>query len=305
VASSTFVDPADAFDIDDIMPKEKGVIRPAKPIVYPLTWDDELHQVQKQEWLIDGVLPAEGLSVLHGHPGVGKTFVALDWALSIAQDRPWRWHHVQPGDVVYVSAEGWRGIRDRVAAWKVHNHVLSGERSGVAFLGRALRMLDEQDADLFAESIINAGIRPVLVVIDTLARNAVGIDENSARDMGRVVSYADRLRERLGAAVLLVHHSRKNQEGRPVMRGSSALNGAADMVAQVDKDGDDDARLVLVCDKMKDGPPFQRASLLLQPVENSVVIADAPGKQKPVKQVSLLDDFPEEASREEPGLVAG
>jgi RecA-family ATPase len=132
------------------------------------------------------------------------------------------------------------------------------------------------------------------VVIDTLARNAVGIDENSARDMGRVVSYADRLRERLGAAVLLVHHSRKNQEGRPVMRGSSALNGAADMVAQVDKDGDDDARLVLVCDKMKDGPPFQRASLLLQPVENSVVIADAPGKQKPVKQESLLgdDDFP-------------
>lgn len=290
----SFSDPALAYDIDDIIPVDRtSTPKATRPVVYPLTWDDDLDKIRRPEWLIDGVLPAEGLSVLHGQPGVGKTFVGLDWALSVAQGMKWQGRRVQKGEVVYVVAEGWRGVRDRVHAWKLHNGIFTEDRAGVAFLGKPIRMLDEDDAKLFSNAVLDSGLIPDLVVIDTLARNAVGIDENSAKDMGRVVFYADYLRENLDTAVLLVHHSRKNQEGRPVMRGSSALNGASDMVALVElADPEDPTRLVLSNDKMKDGSHFSKMDLQLLPVENSVVVA-AGHAPRQAKQTDLLGDFPE------------
>lgn len=286
-----FPDPAAKYDIDDLMDKEPPARQ--RSLVYPLTWDDELDQVEKVSWLVDGILPANGLSVIYGNPGVGKTFISLDWSMAIAQGMHWHGRLVQPGEVVYVVAEGWRGIKDRVAAWKAANGALTTERTGVAFVGRPLRMLDDHDAEMFVNIVRDGGIEPALVVIDTLARNAVGVDENNAKDMGRVVSYADYVREELNTAVLLVHHARKNAEGRAVLRGSSALSGAADMIALVEQEEDDTAHLVMKNDKMKDGPAFPKMNLTLVPYANSVAVE--PGRKFVPKQETLnLEDFPEE-----------
>lgn len=287
-----FADPAAKYTVDEIF--DKPPPEKSRSLVYPLTWDNELDRIDQVDWLVDGVLPAQGLSVIYGNPGVGKTFISLDWALSIAQGMTWHGKLVQPGEVVYIVAEGWRGIRDRVAAWKAANGVLTDERVGVAFVGRPLRMLDDHDAEMFAHIVRDSGVEPSLVVIDTLARNAVGLDENDAKGMGRVVSYADYLREELGTAVLLVHHARKNAEGRAVIRGSSALAGAADMIALVEReDPDDEAHLILRNDKMKDGPSYGKMPLTLVPYGNSVAVE--PGRKHVVKQEALsLDDFPEE-----------
>jgi hypothetical protein len=56
-------------------------------------------------------------------------------------------------------------------------------------------------------------------------------DENTAKDMGRVISAADIIRERLGPCVLFVHHSGKAGAGP---RGSTALPGAVDAQLQLE-----------------------------------------------------------------------
>ena len=69
--------------------------------------------------------------------------------------------------------------------------------------------------------------KPILVVIDTLARNFGTGDENDQRDMNAFVKGCDTLREEFdGATVLVVHHPGKDQ--RRGARGSLVLAGAVD-----------------------------------------------------------------------------
>ncbi len=71
--------------------------------------------------------------------------------------------------------------------------------------------------------------QPVLVIIDTLARSAVGVEENSAKEMGGFIGACDALRMALQTSVLVVHHTGKSGD----IRGSTALYGAADSVLSV------------------------------------------------------------------------
>jgi len=98
------------------------------------------------------------------------------------------------------------------------------------------------------------GVRPGLIVVDTLARVALGADENSASDMGRVVAGFDMLKRETGATVLALHHSRKDGGAE---RGSSALRGAADVMIRCESvAGVTCGGVTLECAKMKDGEAF-------------------------------------------------
>src|SRR5690606_13091125 len=70
-----------------------------------------------------------------------------------------------------------------------------------------------------------------LIVIDTLARSIVGVDENSAKDMGGVIKHLDQLRRATGSTILLVHHTGKDASAGA--RGSSALRAAMDTELEV------------------------------------------------------------------------
>jgi hypothetical protein len=73
-----------------------------------------------------------------------------------------------------------------------------------------------------------------VVVIDTLAQAALGLDENTSEGMGRIVSGAKRIRQATGGLVLLVHHSGKDQTKGG--RGHSSLKGALDIELGVFRD---------------------------------------------------------------------
>lgn len=287
------VDPADDFTIDEIMPKERGVHSPPPPILHRLLWDDQMDEQTPLLWLIDGILPVDSVAVLYGDPGVGKSFIALDWAFSIATEERWQGHKVLGGDVVYVAAEGWQGMKDRVAAWKAHRNITSFDRTGVAFYGRPIRLLDQRDIVAFADSIeAQTDDSPALIVIDTLARNAVGIEENSATHMGQVVGSCDYLRERFGCTVLLVHHSTKSKEFGPSLRGSGALKAAMNTVALVTETKEGPLRLY--CEKQKDGPKFATKYFKMVPVGKSVVLSLTENPKVTKKKKEQQDDpYPE------------
>ena len=66
-------------------------------------------------------------------------------------------------------------------------------------------------------------IQPVFIVLDTQARVTVGMEENSAKDMGVYVERVRQLREATSACVTSVRHIGRNGSHA---RGSSALDGA-------------------------------------------------------------------------------
>ncbi|MCA1646651.1 MAG: helicase RepA family protein [Chloroflexi bacterium] len=59
---------------------------------------------------------------------------------------------------------------------------------------------------------------PVALFTDTLARGMVGVDENSAQDMGLFIQTADRIRQATGATVVVLHHHGKSGAANRVLR---------------------------------------------------------------------------------------
>jgi RecA-family ATPase len=78
----------------------------------------ELYNLPEPSWLIDGLLPTNALAVLYGLHASGKTFVALSMALSIAAGHQWCGKATKSGSVLYVAAEGLRGLIFRMQAYE-------------------------------------------------------------------------------------------------------------------------------------------------------------------------------------------
>lgn len=122
-------------------------------------------------------------------------------------------------------------------------------------LPMAVNFLSDPEVNEFVAAIENADIGfPSLFIIDTLARNFGGGDENSVQDMGRFVAVVDRLLVRFpGCAVMVVHHTGHNDKGRG--RGSSALPAAADTIIGLSA-GDEGRNITVACKKQKDAAEF-------------------------------------------------
>jgi hypothetical protein len=235
----------------------------------------DLGHLPPTRWLIDRRIVAGGLTLLYGPSGTGKSFRMLDYALQIAEAHPGR-------AVVYIAPEGGQGYHKRVEAWTAHYG--RPIPNNIVWLLDAPRLDDPgQHAELVA---LLDPLHPICVVIDTLARCAVGLDENSARDMGVLINGCDDLRKQLAerhaftspgdapCGVVLVHHTGKSGTG---YRGSSALIAAADMAVELQPDGDNVRE---ECAKAKDDKPFETALLVLHeiPGTESCVMVPASGR---------------------------
>lgn len=260
---------------------EQGIerLRSAAPADRRLLDDVEIEQLSDPDFLVHGILPVGGFSVLYGPPGSGKTFVALDWAMCIATGFRWQQREVRRGQVVYVSGEGGPGLKSRVRAWKAHRE-FSG-RAGVHFLREAVTVLDPADLQRFIHEVRQLDIQPNLVVLDTLARCFAGGDENSTADMSNFVAGVDRIRTQLETSVLVVHHSNKSSGSE---RGNTALRGAADTMTKLTEE---DEVLHLSCDKQKDAEPFPRLDLrLMKEGRSCVVVPDTEACQAGVDRLT-------------------
>lgn len=123
-----------------------------------------------------------------------------------------------------------------------------------------------------------------LVIIDTWAWATLGADENTAKDSGVSLGRLNHLRRQTGATVLTLHHSTKDGSSE---RGSSTLRAAMDTVINLSEEGD---RIVLTCEKQRNGPKFpplrlrlDREALVFGPVGASL------RSKLPAQQAKVLD----------------
>lgn len=248
---------------------------------FPLLTVDDLLALSPPEWLLERALPRGSLGVLYGPPKSAKTFLALDVGLSVAAGLPdVHGLRCKSGRVLYVLAEGGASMmRDRVWCWIESHGAVVGDRFVVH--PRAVNLADPRAVERLLE---HAGLDWNLVVFDTLARCMDG-DENSVKDMHAAISGCDDVRERTGAAVLLVHHSGKDQTKG--MRGSTALLGAVDAVLKMRPDGARD--YVFEVDALRHGEPADDRRLTLRPIGGSAVLVASTAQSDFDPQLPLLE----------------
>lgn len=213
-----------------------------------LTNQNGLQPVLNGNWLIKHVLPAEGLGVIFGRPGSGKTFSVMDIAMHVAAGVSWRGKKVRQAAVSYVSPEAGRLGVNRVIGWSRHHGIAwpEGFRLSPATINLCS---DSTDAEALIQDIKTNQPNCRLVVIDTLNRAMAGGDENSGEDMGRFVALCDHISKKLNAFVLVVHHSGK--DAAKGSRGHSSLLGAVSLELEVTKEQGQPGTIKVT--KMRDG----------------------------------------------------
>ncbi len=217
------------------------------------------------EFLVDGLIETDTLGLIFGDPGCGKSFLAVDIALSVATGTPFHGRPTRKGAVFFIAGEGHNGLARRFAAWSKARDI---PLHGVPLFKsqRAAQFLDGASAQAVSDAVAGLATQhgqPALIVIDTLARNFGAGDENNTADMSEFVVAVDDLKARFpGCAVLIVHHSGHAEKQRA--RGAMALKGALDCEFRVEKDG---PAMKLVNTKMKDAEPPQDIHFRFEPVE--------------------------------------
>ena len=175
------------------------------------------------EWLIDGVIAAESIILASGREGSMKTWLALEWARSVAEGSPWLGRACEAASVLYLDAENPRPVfLQRLEA-------IGGSRN----LNVSRWQDDKFPTDLADPRLLEAAQSHRLIVVDSLRRFMMGREENSATDMARIT---DPLRQltRSGCSVIAIHHAGKDPAA-PGYRGSTELGAGVDVAMTIKK----------------------------------------------------------------------
>lgn len=238
-------------------------------------------------FLVNGLIETDTLGMVFGDPGCGKSFLAVDLALSVATGTPFHGLDVKKGSVFFIAGEGHNGLARRYHAWSKERGV-SLEGVPLFKSERAAQFLDRANATAVAQAVDQIADQfgqPSLIIVDTVARNFGPGDENSTSDMGAFIAAIDDLKARYpGCAVLLVHHSGHADKQRA--RGAMALKGALDCEFRIEKN---DSGLHIHCTKMKDAdtPPTLHFALKTVQLDANTTSAVLHAIEAPEQQIRL------------------
>ncbi len=230
----------------------------------------QLAELPEPAPLIDNVLDLGTVALLAGYWGTFKSFIAQDWAACIATGKRWQGREVMRDSVLYVATEGAHGMHSRLSAWEqAWRHTIPGaewndiiQPAGFQVLPFPVNLGDPGQVTEICSLVEGGGYK--LIIFDTLAKCMVGLDENSARDMGRVVDSLYHIRYASGiGTVLAVHHTGKD---KATVRGSSALEAGVDTVWTTEGDA---SMINLIRTKRKDGATEARHNLRFEAIPES------------------------------------
>jgi hypothetical protein len=210
---------------------EEGCVVRAQPL--PVVRASEIEApVHRQSWLIDRLWTHQAVGVIGGSPKSGKTWLALEMAVSIASGRPCfdTFAVASPGPVLlYAAEDSALTLRSRLETL-ARLHKIDFERLNVHVITIDSLRLDHPEHQDRLESTLHA-YKPTLLVLDPLVR-VHSIDENVAGQVAALLGYLRSLQRKAGTAIALVHHVRKNAS--PTGNAGYSLRGSGDLYAWLD-----------------------------------------------------------------------
>ena len=241
---------------------------------FRLTRFDDLKVSPESPYLIKGLIPRVGITVVWGPPKCGKSFLVADLALHVALGREYRGRKVRKGPVVYFAFEGAEGFGARAEAFRTRRLAEDHDPIDFYLVGAQADLV--ADHDEMIRAIRSNKIRPTLVVLDTLNRSLVG-SESSDEDMAAYITAAEAIcrafvepdEDSTSCAVIIVHHCGVDGT-RP--RGHTSLTGAVH--GQIAVKRDQAKNVEATVEWLKDGP--EGASFLSR-LEKVIVGQDTDG----------------------------
>ena len=172
-------------------------------------------------FVVDSLL-SQGLHILAGSPKVGKSWLALWLAVTVAKGEPVWDMAAKRGHTLYLCLED--------SVLRIQNRlfeITEDAPENVHFCTECAPIGQGLEEQIETFSVEHPGT--VLVIIDTLQMVRPIHDATYANDY-RDLSVLKRLADRLGLAILLIHHLRKEKAEDVFHRisGTTAISGAVD-----------------------------------------------------------------------------
>lgn len=263
------------------------------------------------EFLVPDLIPM-GLTLLAAKPKIGKSYLALQLCLAVATGDSFLEEEARRGDVLYLSLEDNRSrLYSRSLAMEEGE---SGE-SDIDFMMEAPRAGSGLLEVL--EEWLDAVDDPRLIVIDTMAEILPGTSgrKSEYQHATDVLRPLQRLAAERNIAILLIHHTNKNQEAPDVfdqITGTTGYAGVADTLMVIERvRGDNQATMRIVGRDVEDdlihlerqGAMWARAgtpppaALRLTPEQKEVLQTVASGNDKPASVATALGKEPATVSK--------
>lgn len=195
------------------------------------------------QWRIDKLVPLEGITIFSGAPGAFKTWIILQMALDIVQEKPFLGQFpTRRGNVLMIDEESHqRFIRDRL------RKLGSPDDLPIYFLSQNdFLVTDGKMMTAILEICAKYDIDTIF--IDSLIR----IHRSNENDAGEMAEVFRLIRTfcREKKTVILTHHERKENgstrsSAQNRMRGSSDIEASVDSHLAVGRITDDRYRLIL------------------------------------------------------------
>ncbi len=268
---------------------------------------DDLLDIEFPEnnWVIEKLIPREGITIISGAPSSFKTWLILQMALDISGGKKFiSQFESEQGGVLIVDEENHLRIIQR----RMKN---LGAESGlpIYMLSRTNFLITDetQRKKLLAvcdEYKINTIFFDSLVRINTA-------DENSASQMSEVFKAIMSLCH-AGKTVILTHHERK--EGFMKSSASNRLRGSSDILAAVDchisvkRDKEDKSKLIVEQSKLRSDRELDIFEISLKTGEDEKFsleylgeYSEAATKKEIAKEliISILEEFTDGLSKKE------
>ncbi len=193
-------------------------------------------ELQPIDWVVDKLIPHEGITILGGDAGVGKSWVVHHLAITIAAGLPFlgQFPTTYCRVTIFDAESGISLIKRRVKKlWKgMSDHHAMPHPLDVDVTTAAFRLDDKAHEQWFIDKIRADGIG--LVIVDPLIHSLPqGANENDSTAMAHFFERVRRIQAATGACFIFVHHSRKqspinSSNAGQMLRGSSAIRGILD-----------------------------------------------------------------------------
>jgi replicative DNA helicase len=186
-------------------------------------------------WLVEPLIPADGITILAGDSGVYKSWTAYHLAQCVAAGSPFLGRFdTEPGRVLVFDAESGENLMRRRAV-KLWNG-LAADRPELdpdiplSFVPSSIRLETPEQVLRLVGYLRDQGT--TLCIVDPLIHALPG-EENSSVEMARFFENVRCVQKETGACFLFVHHSRKRSylapnEAGQMLRGSSAIRAILD-----------------------------------------------------------------------------
>lgn len=211
---------------------------------YPALADIAAEEV---EWIWEPYIARGKVTLIDGHPGVGKSLFTVDIAsrLSRGEAMPLNGTRSAPATSLFLAPEDALGntLKPRFEAANADLRRIHA-RSFLPEHG-AFSLEDIESLRLAVERI-----RPTLIVIDPVM-SLIHRDAHKDQEIRKTLMPLVSLAEELNVAVVLVRHLRKSQDGAAILAGQGSIGfvGVARSALAVARDPDDDSKVIVAHSK--------------------------------------------------------